>query len=174
MVSLGGPRLADAWTAVASVPDPEIPVVSIVDLGIVRALVRDGDGVVVTVTPTYSGCPATELITTSIREALAHAGFPDARVEIALSPPWSTDWIGEDARRRLRDYGIAPPGSAIRGVAIVDTRGLGPLRRIDAVIPCPRCGSQRTRVTAQFGSTACKALYRCDDCLEPFDYFKPH
>ena len=167
-------RLADAWHALASVPDPEIPVVSIVDLGIVRALARDGDGIAVTVTPTYSGCPATELITTSILEALARAGFPDARVDIALSPPWSTDWIGEDARRRLKDYGIAPPGSAIRGTSIVDVRGLSPLRRKSTVVPCPRCGSQRTSVTAQFGSTACKARYRCDDCLEPFDYFKPH
>jgi ring-1,2-phenylacetyl-CoA epoxidase subunit PaaD len=167
-------RLSDAWSALASVPDPEIPVVSIVDLGIVRALARDGDSVAVTVTPTYSGCPATELIATSIREALARAGVPDARIDIALSPPWSTDWIGDDARKRLRDYGIAPPGSAIRGTAIVDVRGLSPLRRAPTVVPCPRCGSQRTRVTAQFGSTACKALYRCDDCLEPFDYFKPH
>jgi ring-1,2-phenylacetyl-CoA epoxidase subunit PaaD len=166
--------LSDAWTALASVPDPEIPVVSIVDLGIVRALARDGDSVAVTVTPTYSGCPATELIATSIREALERAGFPDARVDIALSPPWSTDWIGDDARKRLRDYGIAPPGSAIRGTSIVDVRGLSPLRRASTVVPCPRCGSQRTQVTAQFGSTACKALYRCDDCLEPFDYFKPH
>ena len=167
-------RLADAWHALASVPDPEIPVVSIVDLGIVRALARDGDGIAVTVTPTYSGCPATELIASSILDALARAGFPDARVDISLSPPWSTDWIGEDARRRLKDYGIAPPGSAIRGTAVVDVRGLSPLRRASTVVPCPRCGSQRTQLTAQFGSTACKALYRCDDCLEPFDYFKPH
>ena len=168
------PRLADAWSALASVPDPEIPVVSIVDLGIVRALARDGDTLAVTVTPTYSGCPATELIAASILEALARAGFPDARVDIALSPPWSTDWIADDAKKRLRDFGIAPPGSAIRGTSIVDVRGLSPLRRASTVVPCPRCGSQRTQVTAQFGSTACKALYRCDDCLEPFDYFKPH
>jgi ring-1,2-phenylacetyl-CoA epoxidase subunit PaaD len=148
--------------------------VSIVDLGIVRSVARDGDSVAVTVTPTYSGCPATELIATSIRESLARAGFPDARIDIALSPPWSTDWMDPDAKLRLREYGIAPPGSAVRGVSPIDVRGISPLRRTGVVVPCPRCGSRRTRLTAQFGSTACKALYRCDDCLEPFDYFKPH
>lgn len=168
------PTLAAAWRALTAIPDPEVPVVSIVDLGIVRSLARDGDSVVVTVTPTYSGCPATELIASMIREALAAAGFPDARIDIALSPPWTTDWMAADARRRLREYGIAPPGSAVRGVAAVDVRGISPLRRSGTIVPCPRCGSQRTRLTAQFGSTACKALYRCDECLEPFDYFKPH
>jgi ring-1,2-phenylacetyl-CoA epoxidase subunit PaaD len=167
------PSIADAWTALAAVPDPEIPVVSIVDLGIVRAVARDGDAIAVTVTPTYSGCPATELIAASIRESLARAGFADARIDVALSPPWSTDWIGADARRRLREFGIAPPGSAVPGAAPIDVRGISPLRR-GALVPCPRCDSRRTRLTAQFGSTACKALYRCDDCLEPFDYFKPH
>ena len=167
-------RLAEAWSALASVPDPEIPVVSIVDLGIVRSVARDGDSVAVTVTPTYSGCPATELISTSIRESLARAGFPNARIDIVLSPPWSTDWIGEEGKRRLREFGIAPPGSAVRGTSWIDVRGISPLRRTGAVVPCPRCASHRTRLTAQFGSTACKALYRCDDCLEPFDYFKPH
>ena len=166
--------LAGAWRALASVADPEIPVVSIVDLGIVRALARDGDSVRVTVTPTYSGCPATELITASIRDALAGAGFPAARVDVALAPAWSTDWMDADAKRRLREYGIAPPGSAVPGTAAIDVRGISPLRRTGVVVPCPRCGSTRTRLTAQFGSTACKALYRCDDCLEPFDYFKPH
>ena len=168
------PSLAAAWRALAAIPDPEVPVVSIVDLGIVRALARDGDSVVVTVTPTYSGCPATELIATAIREALAGVGYPDARIDIALSPPWTTDWIGADARRRLREFGIAPPGSEVRGTAAVDVRGISPLRGSNTVVPCPRCGSARTRLTAQFGSTACKALYRCDECLEPFDYFKPH
>ena len=168
------PTLAAAWRALAAIPDPEVPVVSIVDLGIVRALARDGDNVVVTVTPTYSGCPATELITAMIREALAAAGFPEARIAIALSPPWTTDWMAAEARRRLREYGIAPPGSAVRGTASVDVRGISPLRRVATVVPCPRCGSLDTRLTAQFGSTACKALYRCDACLEPFDYFKPH
>lgn len=168
------PTLAAAWRALAAIPDPEVPVVSIVDLGIVRSLARDGDGLTVTVTPTYSGCPATELITSMIREALAAVGFPGARIDIALSPPWTTDWMTADARRRLREYGIAPPGSAVRGAAPVDVRGISPLRHRGTVVPCPRCGSQRTRLTAQFGSTACKALYRCDECLEPFDYFKPH
>ena len=92
----------------------------------------------------------------------------------ALAPAWSTDWMDADAKQRLREYGIAPPGSAVPGRAAIDVRGISPLRRAGVVVPCPRCGSQRTRLTAQFGSTACKALYRCDDCLEPFDYFKPH
>ncbi|MEO8487311.1 MAG: 1,2-phenylacetyl-CoA epoxidase subunit PaaD [Betaproteobacteria bacterium] len=166
--------LAGAWRALASVPDPELPVVSIVDLGIVRRLARDGANVVVTVTPTYSGCPATEAIAGAIRAALSEVGFPDARVEIVLAPAWTTDWIGEDAKQRLRDFGIAPPGSARPGIAKIDVRGIGPLRRAGTVVPCPRCGSPRTSLTAQFGSTACKALYRCDECLEPFDYFKEH
>ena len=166
--------LAGAWRALASVADPEIPVVSIVELGIVRTVARDGGSVAVTVTPTYSGCPATEMIAASIREALAGAGFPDARIDIALAPAWSTDWMDAGAKQRLREYGIAPPGSAERGSAAVDVRGISPLRRTGVVVPCPRCDSRRTRLTAQFGSTACKALYRCDDCLEPFDYFKPH
>ena len=165
------PRLADAWSALASVPDPEIPVVSIVDLGIVRSVTRDGDSVAVTVTPTYSGCPATELISSSIRESLARAGFPDARVDIVLSPPWTTDWIAPEAKRRLSNYGIAPPHLA---APRIDVTGISPLRRARVAVPCPRCGSPRTTLTAQFGSTACKALYRCDDCREPFDYFKPH
>jgi ring-1,2-phenylacetyl-CoA epoxidase subunit PaaD len=171
---MSGRSLAGAWRALASVADPEIPVVSIVELGIVRALAREGDSIAVTVTPTYSGCPATELIAASIREALDGAGYPDARIEVSLAPAWSTDWMDDGAKQRLREYGIAPPGSAVRGTAPVDVRGLSPLRRAGVVVPCPRCGSTRTRLTAQFGSTACKALYRCDACLEPFDYFKPH
>ncbi|CAG0959435.1 ring-1,2-phenylacetyl-CoA epoxidase subunit PaaD [Burkholderiales bacterium] len=166
--------LAAVWLALAAIPDPEIPVVSIVDLGIVRAVAREGAGVVVRVTPTYSGCPATELIFGAIRDSLAAIGLPDARVEVQLAPAWTTDWIAADGKRRLREYGIAPPGSAIPGVAAIDVRGISPLRAAGVVVPCPRCGSTRTRLTAQFGSTACKALYRCDECLEPFDYFKPH
>lgn len=171
--SRGPADLAAAWRALASVPDPEIPVVSIVDLGIVRALERDGDGVVVRVTPTYSGCPATELIMGAIRDALAAIGIA-ARLDVVLAPAWTTDWMSADAKRRLREYGIAPPGCAIPGAATIDVRGISPLRHRREAIPCPRCGSGRTSLTAQFGSTACKALYRCDECLEPFDYFKPH
>ena len=163
-----------AWAALAGVLDPEVPVVSIVELGIVRDVRVDADTLVVVLTPTYSGCPATAVIEADARAALAAAGVDACRIETALAPAWTTDWMAPEARERLRDFGIAPPGSAIRGTAIVDVRGLSPLRRASTVVPCPRCGSQRTQVTAQFGSTACKALYRCDDCLEPFDYFKPH
>jgi len=166
--------LSAVWSALAAIPDPEIPVVSIVDLGIVRSVAREAGGVVVRVTPTYSGCPATDWILAAIRDELAAIGVPDARVEIQLAPAWTTDWVAADAKLRMREFGIAPPGCAIAGAAAVDVRGISPLRHAGVVVPCPRCGSVRTRLTAQFGSTACKALYRCDECLEPFDYFKPH
>jgi ring-1,2-phenylacetyl-CoA epoxidase subunit PaaD len=166
-------KLADAWRAIASIPDPEIPVVSIVELGILRSLAIDDDGATVIVTPTYSGCPATSMIVEQIRTALASLGLP-SRVEFRLAPAWTTDWMAPEAQARLAAYGIAPPGAARPGVAVVDVRGLGPRVPPGVVIPCPRCGSEHTVVTAQFGSTACKALYRCLDCREPFDHFKPH
>lgn len=170
----GSPGLAAVWRALAAIPDPEIPVVSIVDLGIVRSVAREGESVVVHVTPTYSGCPATDWILAAIRDELAAIGVRGARVEIQLAPAWTTDWIAADARQRMREFGIAPPGSAIAGAAPVDVRGISPLRRAGVVVPCPRCGSSDTTLVAQFGSTACKSLHRCGSCLEPFDYFKPH
>jgi ring-1,2-phenylacetyl-CoA epoxidase subunit PaaD len=154
------------------VPDPEIPVMSIVDLGIVRSVARDGDSVAVTVTPTYSGCPATELIATSIRESLARAGFPDARIDIVLSPAWSTDWIGEEGKRRLREFGIAPPGSAVRGTSSIDVRGISPLRRTGAVVPCPLFASL-DRLTTRSSARPRARRTAAASCLEPFDYFKP-
>lgn len=170
----GGPAtLAPVWRALAAVPDPEIPVLSVVDLGIVRAVEREGDGVVVRVTPTYSGCPATDVIAGAIDGALAAIGVR-SRVEIVLAPSWTTDWMPADAKRRLREFGIAPPGSAVAGAAKIDVRGLSPLRHPGVVVPCPRCGSSDTTLVAQFGSTACKSLHRCGSCHEPFDYFKPH
>ncbi len=168
------PSLDAIWVALAHVPDPEIPVLSVVDLGIVRRVAweaTDPAELVVRVTPTYSGCPATDVIVGGIRNALASLGVPRVRVETQLSPPWTTDWISAEARARLRDYGIAPPMEA---TAKVDVTGISPLRRKAVAVPCPRCGSHHTRLLAQFGSTACKAQYRCGDCLEPFDYFKPH
>jgi ring-1,2-phenylacetyl-CoA epoxidase subunit PaaD len=182
------PSLADAWTALAGVADPEIPVVSVIELGIVRDVRHDaGDpaSVAVTVTPTYSGCPATELITSSIRGALGAAGFERVRIDTALVPAWTTDWITPEGRRKLREFGIAPPPgtrSAARTTAAdpatrampIDVAGISPLRRASVDIACPRCASTRTQLVSQFGSTACKAHYRCLDCLEPFDYFKPH
>ncbi len=173
------PRCAAIWQALESVPDPEIPVVSIVELGIVRSVewdTADPSLLVVRVTPTYSGCPATDVIMASIRDTLSALGIARVRLETRLSPAWTTDWITSAAKRKLRDYGIAPPGggSSAAAVRAVDVSGLSPLRRSGAVVPCPRCESTRTRLLSQFGSTACKAQYRCDDCLEPFDYFKPH
>ena len=156
---------AQAWDILARVPDPEIPAISVTDLGIVRDVQAAEEGVDVVVTPTYSGCPATEAIERSIREALSAAGARDVRVRQQLSPAWSTDWIAEDARERLRAYGIAPPGERPVG-------GAQPLSFVPRV-SCPRCSSADTERLSQFGSTACKALYRCRACREPFEYFKP-
>ena len=158
----------------AAIPDPEIPVISIVDLGIVRGVEWQDDEPVITVTPTYSGCPAIEMIMADIGRALTEAGFAKHRLEIRLAPAWTTDWITADARKRLTEFGIAPPGAAsIATARIIDTTALH-RRVVRAPVPCPRCGSTHTRELSRFGSTPCKAQYRCDDCLEPFDYFKPH
>ena len=163
--------VARAWDVLAGVPDPEIPAVSVVELGIVRA-VRVADAtLVVEVTPTYSGCPATDVIRTQIVEALADAGLADVRVDTRIAPAWSTDWMAPEARSRLVGDGIAPPHVV---AARIDVAGISPLRRSVVAVACPRCGSTQTRLVSQFGSTACKAHYRCIDCLEPFDYFKPH
>jgi ring-1,2-phenylacetyl-CoA epoxidase subunit PaaD len=173
------PALGAIWAALDAVPDPEIPVVSVLELGIVRAVewsVDDPDTLIVRVTPTYSGCPATELIMDGIREAMAAIGVAHVRLETRLAPAWTTDWMTPEARQKLREHGIAPPagGGADAGAARVDVAGISPLRRATVVVTCPRCGSTQTELVAQFGSTACKAQYRCVDCLEPFDYFKAH
>ncbi|HKW81940.1 MAG TPA: 1,2-phenylacetyl-CoA epoxidase subunit PaaD [Casimicrobiaceae bacterium] len=157
------------WTALAAVPDPEIPVVSVVDLGLVRDVAWHGDELVVTLTPTYSGCPATEEIAADVVAALARAGIERVRIETRLAPAWTTDWIAPEAKRRLAEYGIAPPGRRA-GAQPIDVERL---RRRDPVA-CPRCGSERTTEVSRFGSTPCKAQRRCDDCGEPFDHFKPH
>ena len=156
---------AQAWDILNRVPDPEIPVISVTELGIVRDVQVADDGVEVIVTPTYSGCPATEAIEKSIREALAAAGARDVRVHTQLAPAWTTDWIAPDAREKLRAYGIAPPGEAAAG-------GARPLTFVPR-IRCPLCASSDTERLSQFGATACKALYRCRTCREPFEYFKP-
>jgi ring-1,2-phenylacetyl-CoA epoxidase subunit PaaD len=165
------PALDVVWAALSAVPDPEIPVISVVELGIVRGAAWEDGRLVVKVTPTYSGCPATEMINTLIREALAAIGVAEVVLVSQLSPPWSTDWIAPEARTRLKGYGIAPPH--VMG-GRVDVAGISPLRRADVIVPCPRCASTSTQLLSQFGSTACKAQYRCIDCREPFDYFKPH
>ncbi|HEX4884384.1 MAG TPA: 1,2-phenylacetyl-CoA epoxidase subunit PaaD [Casimicrobiaceae bacterium] len=165
------PALAAIWQALGRVPDPEIPVVSVVELGIVREVAWRGDRLHVRVTPTYSGCPATDLIMQGIGEALEACGVVAYDVQTVLAPAWTTDWIAPEAKAKLRAFGIAPPGAV---AARIDVTGISPLRRAREAIACPRCGSTGTSLLAQFGSTACKALYRCEACREPFDYFKPH
>ena len=155
------------WRALGTVADPELPVVSIVELGIVRDVACNGDECIVTLTPTYCGCPATRVIEAEARAALAKVTNRPIRVLTALAPPWHSDWIAPEARRKLAAFGIAPP---LRGAADATI----PITFAHGAIRCPNCGSQRTEELARFGSTACKAQYRCRDCLEPFDYFKRH
>lgn len=166
------PDVAEVWRWLSDVPDPEIPVISLTDLGIIRDVEWQDDTLVVTVTPTYSGCPATTIINLDIEKALRDRGIEKLRLERRLSPPWTTDWLTEEGREKLRAYGIAPP---VDGTA-ADGRLVGRISRLagtsNLVIACPRCGSTRTQKVSQFGSTPCKASYRCKDCLEPFDYFK--
>ncbi len=155
-------REAAAWAVLDGVPDPEIPVLSLRDLGIVRGLRLLQPGIEVLLTPTYSGCPATEVIAASVRDALEQAGLGPVTVTQQLSPAWTTDWITPEGRRKLREYGIAPPGAAADVVRIRPRH-----------IECPRCGSTHTERLSAFGATACKALHRCLDCREPFEHFKP-
>ncbi|MGR3821685.1 MAG: 1,2-phenylacetyl-CoA epoxidase subunit PaaD [Salipiger marinus] len=167
------PTDAQIWDWLAEVPDPEIPVISVTDLGIVRDLRWEGDTLVVAVTPTYSGCPATAVIDLAIETHLQARGVARVRLERRLSPPWTTDWLTEAGRAKLTAYGIAPPvdGTAPDGRSGRAARLAG---GSNLVIACPRCGSAQTERVSQFGSTPCKAAWRCRDCLEPFDYFKCH
>ncbi len=154
-----------AWDAAASVVDPEIPVLTVADLGVLREVtLRDDGSVEVAITPTYSGCPAMSTIAFDIAVALERAGFPDAAVRTVLSPAWTTDWMSEEGRRKLREYGIAPPLPAS------SRRALFGIQQVQ----CPQCGSAETELLSEFGSTSCKALWRCRSCREPFDYFKCH
>ena len=166
------PSIDEVWHWLAEVPDPEIPVISLTDLGIIRDVAWRDDTLVVTVTPTYSGCPATTIINLDIETALAEKGLSKVKLERQLSPAWTTDWISAEGREKLRDYGIAPPidGTAADGVLMKRIDRLSGLSNL--TIACPRCGSTNTEKISQFGSTPCKASYRCTDCLEPFDYFK--
>ncbi|MFT4014871.1 MAG: phenylacetate-CoA oxygenase subunit PaaJ [Paracoccus sp. (in: a-proteobacteria)] len=165
------PAVEQVWDWLSDVPDPEIPVISLTDLGIIRDVAWQGDTLVVTVTPTYSGCPATGIINLDIETALRGRGIGKLRLERQISPPWTTDWISAEGREKLRDYGIAPPidGTAADGVL---AGRIGRLMGSNLTIACPRCGSTHTEKVSQFGSTPCKASWRCKDCLEPFDYFK--
>lgn len=151
------------WRTLESVEDPEIPVVSIVDLGIVRYVrCAAGEPPHIGITPTYSGCPATEAIHTSILESLRRAGHDDVVIEPVLSPPWTSDWLSAEGRRKLAAFGIAPPPEAV----------LSPRRLLGVRPACPRCGSEATEILSEFGSTPCKSHHRCTACLEPFDSFK--
>ncbi|MFZ5464430.1 MAG: 1,2-phenylacetyl-CoA epoxidase subunit PaaD [Pseudomonadota bacterium] len=167
---------AQIWQWLEEVTDPEIPVLSVLDLGLVRDVRWQrgtaGEELVVTVTPTYSGCPAMDVIAQSIEQALRDHGIERLRLETRLSPAWTTDWLTEKGRSRLREFGIAPPAGPA-APRVVDISGLR-RRRPEHGIACPRCGSADTALLSRFGSTACKAQYRCNACLEPFDYFKSH
>ncbi|CAI1815054.1 1,2-phenylacetyl-CoA epoxidase subunit PaaD [Serratia proteamaculans] len=154
-------EIPQIWHCLQQISDPELPVLSITDLGMVRDVEAEGHGWHITFTPTYSGCPATEFLLEAIEQRLAEAGFSPVRVTIQLSPAWTTDWMNAAARERLREYGVAPP----QGHTCDKPLAHGP-------VPCPRCGSTHSEKISEFGSTACKALYRCCDCREPFDYFK--
>lgn len=159
---------AAIWARLGQVPDPEVPVISVVELGIVRDVEVDAAGrVTVSVTPTYSGCPAMVAIEQDIVAALAESGWPDATVRTVYSPAWTTDWIGEDAREKLRAYGIAPPPPQPQ-----HSDALVPLRRRAERIACPYCGSPATTMRSEFGATACKAVMFCERCRQPFELFK--
>lgn len=180
-------REAAAWAVLDTVPDPEVPALSLRDLGVVRevrSLGEEGEGSVldVVLTPTYSGCPATEVIAASVRAALEEEGLGPVRVTHRLAPAWTTDWISESGRRKLREYGIAPPehlrpaeGETGEGGCAAKAGGAvaQPVRLRLRPVACPRCGSRDTERLSAFGSTACKALHRCLACREPFEHFKP-
>ncbi len=164
----------ELWDCLSQVSDPEIPVISIIDLGIVRAIERREDGrCEIVITPTYSGCPAMHVIEAHIRQALEDRGAENIEIRTQLSPAWTTDWMSNAGKEKLRAFGIAPPAQrAENTLGTIDISALMLTKDVD--IACPQCASMNTRLISQFGSTACKALYRCGDCLEPFDYFKPH
>lgn len=162
------PAIAEVWAWLADIADPEIPVLSIVDLGIVRDVAYHEDRLHVTITPTYSGCPATMAIDALIRATLGGHGVRIFKLDVQLAPAWTSDWLTTDGRAKLRAYGIAPPEESAAAL------GIGIMRRPEARVTCPRCAATDVALTSRFGSTPCKALYRCNACLEPFDHFKCH
>jgi len=155
-----------AWDIAATVVDPEIPVLSIADLGILRKVDVAGGEVTVTITPTYSGCPAMDAIRDDLYKAFEKEGYGDVHVDLVLAPAWTTDWMTEAGKAKLQEYGIAPPSGNSRAGG-----HSGPIR-LSLAVKCPQCNSLNTRELTRFGSTSCKALYVCQDCKEPFDYFK--
>ncbi len=158
-------RIERAINILETVSDPEIPVLSVLDLGVIRQLNIIDEVLHVDITPTYSGCPAMKVIEFSVEAALTEAGLGPVQIHTVIDPAWTTDWISEEGQRKLREYGIAPPNTSER---------IARLRGDSARIACPRCGSEDTVCVSEFGSTACKAFYKCKSCLEPFDYFKCH
>jgi ring-1,2-phenylacetyl-CoA epoxidase subunit PaaD len=155
------------WSLLEDIKDPEIPVLSNVDLGIVRDVAVNDEQVTITITPTYTGCPAMDMIAASIKMELMAKGFRDVKVESIISPAWTTDWMTEKGKQQLKEYGIAPPNPRQQ---VCNDKLFAP----DEAVQCPHCDSWHTRRISEFGSTACKALYQCIDCQEPFDYFKCH
>ncbi len=153
------------FSLLSEIPDPEIPVITIIELGVIRDIIIVNDTTIeLKITPTYSGCPAMQQIEADVREKLAEQGFKSITIKTIFSPPWTTDWITPQAKEKLRQYGIAPPETTTEDKSWLT----GKIKSI----ACPRCKSTNTKLISQFGSTACKALYQCNDCLEPFDYFK--
>ncbi len=159
-LTLTPPQTREVWKLLSTIRDPEIPVLTITDLGMVRSVRHSEHGWRIGFTPTYSGCPATEMLMAEIRTVMESRGYGPVEVNVQLHPAWTTDWMSPDARRRLREYGISPPEGH-------SCHALMPER-----VSCPRCGSVQTQLISEFGSTACKALWRCESCREPFDYFK--
>lgn len=155
----------DIYKILEKVPDPEIPVLTIQDLGIIRDVKINDNQIEVIITPTYSGCPAMDMIEVNIKSALQEAGHDNIKITTVLSPPWTTDWMSEDGKQKLKEYGIAPPIGSVSKAALLGE---------EANIECPQCSSTNTKMISQFGSTPCKSLFKCLDCLEPFDYFKCH
>jgi len=174
MVTIAAPRgrerIEHAWAVLATVLDPEVPALSVCDLGMVRAVREGGATLEVTLTPTYSGCPATEVIEVQVLEALRQANLGPVQVRWQRTPAWSSDWISTEGRRKLHAYGIAPPAPA---AVVPQSTPIRWRQRSSALVSCPHCGSVETTELSAFGSTACKALYRCLSCREPFEYFKP-
>ena len=154
------------WSILKEIPDPEIPVISIVDLGIARDVRIENDKVTVDITPTYSGCPAMNVIEKEIIQKIKETGITEVEIKTVFSPVWTTDWLTDEAKEKLREYGIAPPEKTSTDKSLLTGK--------PKIISCLRCGSEKTILVSQFGSTACKALYKCETCLEPFDYFKCH
>jgi ring-1,2-phenylacetyl-CoA epoxidase subunit PaaD len=165
-------RTDAAWQVLSTVLDPEVPVLSVIDLGLVREVVEQDDGgLCVVLTPTYSGCPATEVIGDAVEQALTAAGLAPLQVVWRRAPAWTTDWISEAGRRKLREYGIAPPAHV--GAGLDSGEAVTHVMHVLPRVACPRCDSTDTERLAPFGATACKALYRCRACAEPFEHFKP-